>query len=386
MHLPFPIATYHDRLARVRKLMAEDGLDVLVVTTPDAVHWLSGFDTIGYLWPQALVIDRSDGEPTLVTRTSERPGVADTSWLQNPNIYDIANTSPSREIAETIRRHNAASGVVGIDLQAFTLVPAIWEELKTQLPQARWSDTSNMTAEARLIKEPAEITYQRQAAAIADEAMARVTGAIRPGISEVELAGIAAQELGAAGSEYAAIPPMVVSGERTTLVHGLAGRRAIARGDLVCIELAGVVHRYHAVLMRTVSIGEPTPRARQVANCLERATKAAIEASQPGVAAAEPDHACNAVLDEQNLVGNRCHRIGYSLGLAYPPGWLEPMTLVDGDPHVLAPNMSFTIEPNLTLPNEGFGMKLGETVLCTPAGPQRLSATEPSLTVVEGRP
>jgi len=381
MQLPFPIATYHDRLARVRARLADRGLDGLVVTTPDAIHWLTGFDTIGYLWSQALVIGRDGAEPTLVTRTSERPGVAATSWLREPRIYDIAAQRPAGEIAEAVRGHRLSAGSVGIDLQAFTLVPAVWEELKAELPEVTWTDASDIVAEARLVKEPAEIGYQRQAAAMADAAMSAVVAAIGPGISETELAGIAARELGAAGSEYAAIPPMVVSGERTTLVHALAGRRTVARGDLVCVELAGVVHRYHAVLMRTVSVGPPAPRVRQVADCLERAMAAAVGAARPGAAAPEPDRACNAVLDELDLTGNRCHRIGYSLGVAYPPGWLEPMTLVDGDPHVLAPGMSFTIEPNLTLPAEGFGLKLGETVLCTPDGPERLSAIDPALIV-----
>lgn len=381
MELPFSIATYVDRLERVRRLMAEAAFDGLVTTMPDAIHWLTGFDTIGYLWPQALVIT-PEGEPALVTRTTELPSAAASCYLRDVTGYDIATERPSTAIAAAVRRLGLDSKRLGIELSAFTLVPAVWSELLSALPDVEWRDSSALVPEARLVKEPAELAFQRQAAEMADYAVECVLEAIRPGISEVELAGIASQALGEAGSEYAAIPPMIVSGPRTALVHALATRRSLARGDLVCVELAGVVHRYHAVVMRTASIGEPSAPARAVAACLERATVAAFEAVKPGTGVAEPDRACNEVLGELDLVRNRCHRIGYSLGIAYPPGWLEPMTLVDGDEHTFAPGMSFTIEPNLSLPAAGFGMKLGETVVCGESGVERMSRLELGLAVL----
>ncbi len=377
MQLAFPIETYRRRVERLRTVMAEHGLDGIVVTLPDAIYWLSGFDTIGYLWPQALVLDRSGADPKLVTRTSEGPGAAASSWLSDVRLYDIEAEKPADAISSAIRERGLDNGDVGIDLQAFTLVPAVWQSIEQSLPGITWTDTTALVAEARLVKEPAEIAFQRQAAQMADYAVERVRDSIRPGISETELAGIASMALGEAGSQYAAIPPMVVSGERTALVHALASRRTLGRGDLVCVELAGVVARYHAIVMRTFSIGPLSTRVAEVSSCLSEAMLAAIATVKPGTPAPVPDRECNAVLSRHDLVRRRCHRIGYSLGIAYPPGWLEPMTLVQGDEHVLEAGMSFTIEPNLSLPDDGFGLKLGETVVCIPDGYERLSQLEP---------
>lgn len=380
MELAFSLPTYHDRLARVRARMAEQQLAGLVLTMPDVVHWLTGVNSVGYLWLQALVVTPDD--LVYVTRTTEEPGVRACSWVPSVRVYDIAVEDPVEVLAETVRAQGVDRARVGIELRAFTLVPGDWDRLRTALPGVDWSDASLLVPEERLVKSPAEIAYQRQAAQQADYAMEQVFAAIRPGVSETELAGVASKALGEAGSEFAAIPPMVVSGERSALVHALATRRSIARGDVVCVELAGVVHRYHAVLMRTAVVGEPSGRVREVADCVARATEAAVAASSPGAPAPAPDDACNAVLAELDLVRRRCHRIGYSLGVAYPPGWLEPMTLVAGDEHTLAPGMSYTIEPNLSLPDEGFGLKMGETVLCTPTGPEPLTALDHSLQVV----
>jgi Xaa-Pro dipeptidase len=267
-------------------------------------------------------------------------------------------------------------------MASFTVLPAQWETLRRELPDARFRDGSLVVAEVRLVKEPQEVAYQRQAARWADIGLRAALEALRPGLTEVHLAGIVSEALGGAGSEYAAIPPMVASGERSPMVHAMPSRRAISPGDVVIIELAGVCHRYHAVVMRTAVLGSPPRRVADVAACLEEAIEAAIPKVAPGARAGEPEAACNEVLAGMDLVRRRCHRIGYSLGLAYPPTWLEAMFLHETDSHRIAPNMSFTIEPNLTLPDEGFGLKMGDTVLCTDGGGESLSSLGHGLVTV----
>lgn len=382
MELAFDVVTYRKRVRSARDAMAVNELDGLVVTLPDAIHWFTGFDTIGYLWSQALLIHRDRGEPKLFTRTTEEPGVRQTTFIADPVLYDIAVTDPIQLLADAIGSAGIASGRIGIDLSAFTLLPSNWERLKAVLPEVEWLDSTEIVADLRLVKTPAELAYQQQAAEMADYAIQVALEAVQPGISEVELAGLAAYALGEAGSEYVAIAPMVVSGPRSAMVHGMASRRTISRGDVVCIELGASVHRYHAIVMRTAVVGAATSRVKEVAGCLREAYEAAVDAVSPGAPPQAPDDAANAVLSRLDLVRRRCHRIGYSLGIAYPPGWLEPMTLVAGDRRTLAPGMSFSIEPNLTLGDEGFGIKLGDTVRCTEEGRERLSRIGPELVEV----
>lgn len=383
MQLAFDVATYRARIERVRRSLRDQQIDAVLVTMPDSIHWLTGYDTIGYLWTQALLIDQSDAEPTLHTRTTEEPGVKETSWLTTGIFYDIAQVDPMEVQAQTLRSRGLDKGRIAVDMQAFTFLPASWERLKLALPEADFVDGSEIVPELRLIKSPAELAYQRQAAQMADYAMGEAFAALRPGISEVELAGIISRALGEAGSEYAAIPPMVVSGPRSALVHGMATRRTISLGDVVCMEFAGTVHRYHGILMRTAVIGSPTAEIAETAAVLEEATEVAIKGCKIGTPVHQPDDECNAVLDRLDLSRRRCHRLGYSTGIAYPPGWLEPMTLVEGDPHVFAEGMSFSIEPNLTLLDRGFGMKQGDTVEAGPDGGLSMSALGHGLTVID---
>ena len=100
MFMPFNEGEYRERLQAVRRTFAAQGLDAILVTLPDSLHWLTGYDTIGYLWTQALVIG-ADGEPRFITRTSEEPGFNETSILSEARFYDIAtedvvDVSPTR--------------------------------------------------------------------------------------------------------------------------------------------------------------------------------------------------------------------------------------------------------------------------------------------------
>lgn len=382
MDLPFNLDTYQDRIKRTRESIEREGLDAIVVTLPDSINWLSGYDTIGFLWPQALLIEKGEVQPVFHTRTTEEPGFWETSWLSQGVFYDIAVDDWASALSRTIAERDLSKAKIAIEMDAFTLPASLLERLKVEMPGVDWVDGSAIVPELRLVKTVRELTYQRQAAEMADYAMSAALESLQPGISETEIAGIAAHALGEAGSEYAAIPPMVVSGSRSALVHGMARRRSIGLGDVVCIELGASVHRYHAIVMRTAVIGRPSDRLVEVADCLEEAFETAVSACEPGVDVHVPDDKCNAVLDRLDLTRRRCHRLGYSLGIAYPPGWLEPMTLVAGDDHKLAPGMSFSIEPNLTLQDEGFGMKLGDTVECTPDGGVSQSRLSHGLTVI----
>jgi Xaa-Pro dipeptidase len=381
VQLPFSLATYAERIARVQARLEREGLDAVLVSMPDNLNWLTGYDTIGYLWFQLLVVP-AHGEPVFVTRTMEAAGVEGTSCLRDARYYDIVTEDPVALAVDVLRERGLAVARLGVELSAFSLPPAQWEALREGLPGAELRDASGVVAAERLVKTPEELAYQRRAAQMADLALLATVDALRPGVSETELAGVASMALGEAGSEYAAIPPLIVSGERTPMMHALASGRTLAAGDVVLIELAGVAARYHAVLMRTAVVGRPTARVRAVADSLEEAMAAAIAACVPGAESAAADRAANAVLGRLDLVRRRAHRIGYSLGVAYPPTWLEPMVLAEGDPHRLQPGMSFTLEPNLYLPDEGFGMKLGETVTVTPDGPESLTAIGHGLIVV----
>ncbi len=379
----FSLATYRERLAKVQARLDGREVDALVVNFPDNINYLTGFDSLGYLWYQALIVSKKIQPALFFTRTSELPCVHELSMIENSVFYDIATQDPVELVAKGLIDAGLGKGRIGLENQAFTFTADQYVRLQNYLPEATLVDASTVVAEERLIKSAQEVEYQRSAARMADYAMKAAFAGLRPGISEVELAGCISQALGEAGSEYAAIPPIVTTGRRSTMTHAMPHRQVISAGDVVILELAGVCNRYHNVLMRSAVVGKPSPRVREVADLLTESFEAAVDAAKPGSPVGNANTACNRVLDRLDLSKTRVHRIGYSLGLAYPPTWLEAMIVDEADPHVFEPNMSFTIEPNLSLYEEGFGLKLGDTVLCGKDGSASLSELPPALTIID---
>jgi Xaa-Pro aminopeptidase len=368
VNLAFDLDVYAERQQRVLDRMRDQGMDALVVNLPDNLYYLTGNDSIGYIWRQALILSPALEEPIFVTRSVEEPVVWQTSTVRRAVFYDIITTDPIQVEADLLRQHDLEKGRIGLELQAFTFLPAQYERLTAALPEVDFVDASELVAEERVIKSPQEVAYQRQAGQMADYAMAVVMEALRPGMTEAQLAGIASKALGDAGSELSAIPPLVQTGRRTTMGHALPMNVPIAVGDLVAIEFAGVCRRYHAPILRSAFVGRPPDRLEEDFACLKEAVVAATQAARAGTPVTEPDRATNAVLARRGLDKRRMHRLGYSIGIAYAPTWLEPMVLAEPDTHTLVPNMSFTIEPNLMNLDEGWGFKLGNTVLCTEDG------------------
>lgn len=373
MDLAFDLNEYDDRRRRVLTRMEEQGIDVLIVNLPDNIHYLSGNDSIGYLWHQALILGPTMGEPVMITRTTEEPVTWQTSNVRRAIFYDIVTTDPIDLVVDLLREHDLDTTRIGLELQAFTLLPTQHARLIEALPKAEMVDASELVAEERVVKSPQEIAYQRKAGAMAAAAMAVTLDAIRPGMTEVELAGIIAKALGDVGSELSAIPPLVQTGRRTTMAHALPMNVPIAVGDLVAIEFAGVCRRYHAPILRTAFVGQPPAGLAEDFACLVAALDAGVRSASAGTPVTVPEEATTAVLATRGLDQRRMHRLGYSIGIAYAPTWLEPMTLAEPDRHVLAPNMSFTMEPNLMHLEEGWGFKLGDTVRCTPEGGESLT-------------
>ncbi|TPM22526.1 Xaa-Pro peptidase family protein [Mesorhizobium sp. B2-3-5] len=378
----FSLATYRDRQKKLRARIKKKELDALIVNFPDNINYLTGFDSLGFLWYQALIVSEKVQPALFFTRTSEMPCVHELSAIEDAVFYDIATQDPLELVAKALIDAGHGKGRIGVETHAFTFSPDQFLRLQKYLPDATLVDASTAVAEERLIKSPQEIEYQRSAARMADYAMKRAFEAIRPGRSEVEIAGEIAMALGEAGSEYSAISPMVATGRRSTMTHAMPHRQVVSVGDVVLVELAGVCNRYHSILMRTAVVGNPSPRVREVSDLLTESFNAAMDAAKPGQPVGGTNAACNKVLNRMGLAKTRVHRIGYSLGLAYPPSWLEAMMLDEADDHVFEPNMSFSMEPNLSLYDEGFGLKLGDTVLCTEAGSVSLSELPPTLTIL----
>lgn len=358
--LAFPEIEYEKRLHAVQK-----NLSGAVLFDPENIFWLTGFQTIGYFTFQCLLILKDD-KPILLSRQVNGFLAAVTPTLsQFVGIKD--HKSPIRALIDLISHHYDPSDALGLETKAWYLTVHDYLELKLAcgLELSEWNGYID---EFRKIKDPSQIKCMRSAARAAEAGLEAALDAVKIGASENDLAAAMHSASIAAGSEYLGHPPLVVSGERTALCFSMWKRRELREGDVILLESAGCVDRYHAMVARCAVLGEPTEKQRKMADTVIAVLEKAIESIKPGVTSAEVDMKCREITASSGVEGEFAHRTGYAIGIGFPPNWSEGkfLSLRADDPTVLEPGMTFHCVP--TLFGEQFGMCFSESVLVTDSG------------------
>jgi len=380
----FSLAEFASRLARVRSAMSQSGIDWLVAVHPASIHWLTGSDAKSYQEFQCLLVGPEGSPLVVLTRRGEMAefetdSLADdvVGWgggdIEDPMI-------PFQRLAE---RHGLTRSRVGVEVPAYYLHPHHYLALRALLGAALVMEATDLIAELKLVKSPAEIAYVRQAAGIADAAMARFCATLAAGRTELHLAGEVHAELFARNSGIAASPINLVSGPRSAYSHGAPTERVLAPGDFGSIEFGATWRRYTATLGRQFSLGVPTARMRELYDVVRHASDAMIATMADGVPAIVPHEAACRVIGAAGLEPYRVHTSGYSLGPGFPPSWGEPLHMIGGTRHILRAGMVVTVEPPVFIGSEGLGARIIDNVLIGRDGAELLSRHPRALIVID---
>ena len=350
--LPFTLGEYGERLLQVREQMAASGVDVLVVTAPENICYLTGFATTGYHVFQALVLPISD-PPWFVLRNIEIPNAQDRSWITEiAVIADLDN--PQHTLIDTLAR-TTSGAVVGYDHLTAWMSPHVVEALRDRFGATRVVPTGGLVERVRAVKSQAELGYIAQAAALADAAFIAGAIAVTDAATDSHVAAAVQAELARGGSGYTGSPAYVVGGKASAMSHTTHDRRPLVAGQPVWMEIPASVQRYHACVSRTVTAGEGSRELAYAFEAAARAVSAIVDAACDGVTAGELDAVGRASVADHGLAGHWKNRSGYSIGLSFPPGLGEGhiIDLKPGDERIVRENMVFHVIPILKLPGLG---------------------------------
>ncbi len=362
------IDEYQQRLARTREWMAARDLDLLLLSQPEHYNWLSGYEPTSAFYFQALIVPLEKDVPlTLLCNKAELLLCEETCWVSDVRPIWTHEDQIARLLEILRERGLDRAGRIGLNLSSYHLKARYALELMRELPHAETIDVCAGLDDLRLVKSPAEIVLLREAAHVADLGVSAGIEAIRAGVSDREVMAAIQQALARAGGEFPAYPTLVDA--RGTL-HGTPIGKVLRDGDVVYLEVSGVVRRYHCNISRTVVVGEPSARVRELYEVVRDALDRATDALRSGTRVAEIVELvaeCHRGY-EQNTWG----RFGFSMEIAYPPIWIGALSLMKDDPHTIEPGMVITMEPGLSY-SDGATMMLGNNVLVTEDGPEVLN-------------
>lgn len=379
-NLRFTLKEYQERLAKTRRAMAVANIELLIVSDPSNMAWLTGYDGWSFYVHQAVLVGPV-GEPVWFGRGQDGNGAKRTSYLAHGNIVGYADhyvqsteRHPMDALSALISERGWSKLSIGVEMDNYWFTAAAFASLMKHLPNARFTDATALVNWQRAVKSPQELDYMRKAARIVELMHGRIAEKAEPGIRKCDLVAeiLDAGTRGTAefGGDYAAIVPLLPSGADASAPHLTWDDKVMKSGEGTFFEVAGCYHRYHCPLSRTIFLGKPT-------QAFLDAEKATLEGMDEGLAAAKPGNTCEdianaffSVLKRYGIVKD--NRTGYPIGISYPPDWGErTMSLRPGDRTELKPGMTFHFMTGLWL--ETMGLEITESIVITDTGVECLA-------------
>ncbi|WP_134704478.1 M24 family metallopeptidase [Ammoniphilus sp. YIM 78166] len=377
----FEVAEYRKRMNQTKQRMAEQGIDVLLVTDPANMNYLSGYDGWSFYVHQLLIVRLDEEQPTWVGRGMDATAAVATAWIDSDHIVAypddyVHNTvkHPMDYVAQLLDSRGQGNKTIAVEMDAYYFTAQCYESLKQGLQNAQFKNGTNLVNWVRIVKSDQEIVYMKRAAKIVENAMRIGIESIEEGIRECDVvakiyhAQISGTE--SYGGDYPAIVPLLPSGEKTNTPHLTWTDQKYRKGDPVILELAGCHQRYHSPLARTVVIGEPEQKIKDLAEVVIEGIEAALAAVKPGATCEEVELAWRTSIEKSGF--KKDSRIGYSTGVNYPPDWGEHTASIrPGDRTILQPNMTFHMIPGIWL--DKYGVEISETFRVTETGCETLA-------------
>lgn len=360
-----PRTDHSTRLGALRRRMAVEDLDLVLVTEASQIRYLAGFTGSNAL----LLVGQGRADfltdPRYRTQSAHEVKSAKITVISG----DLLDQLPNLEVLKAGRKK--------IGYESHLISERRAQKLRTILPQALWVGFDDLIAPLSQVKDPSEIAAIGRAAQIADQGLAAVLPSIKPGVRERDIAAELEYKMQMAGSERAAFESIVASGPRSALPHGRASMRRIAKGDFVTLDFGATVDGYISDITRTFVVGNPTPRQKRVYNLVYRAQEAALHKARSGVACAALDRAARMVIARAGQGKRFEHGLGHGIGLAVHEG-----PAVNGKSQiVLKPGMVITIEPGVYYPGWG-GVRIEDDIVIGRNGYRVLTHSERKLVVL----
>jgi len=256
----FAPAEFERRLQTLHRAMAQRSLELLLISAPENIFYLTGLDHWGYFAPHILAVPL-EGEMVLLTRAMEKVTVA--NQVRNARFE---GHSDKETVADAFSRTLGAMGRparIGIETWSSGLPHGLALALQHQAPAAEWLDASGIVDDLRLVKSPAEQGYLRAAARISDIGAAAAIEATSAGASEQHIAAECERAMLEAGGTFPGFGPFIRSRARLGEEHTSWTATRLAGEDALFLELTGCVARYHAPLGRLIHVGRAPKRSEE---------------------------------------------------------------------------------------------------------------------------
>ena len=369
------------RINKVKLKMIEKGIEILLISNPANQFYLTGYDGWSFYTPQMVLIHLNDAQPYWIGRRMDAVGAKFTSFLNKnhivsyPDTYVASTTKhPMNFLVEFIKKKKWHKKNIGVEMDDY-YYSAKWHQiLKKNLSQSKFVDAFLLVNWVRMIKSDQELLYMKQAGQIANLAMKNAMKKAKPGIRQcdviAELNKTTTSGTKEVGGTFTCKPPNAMVGEYCSAPHLSWTDKKLKKNEIFYLELGGAKHRYHVPLARCIYMGKAPKKIHRIAEIIKEGLNSVLDRVKPGVSGHDLEEVWKKVISKYNI--EKDSRIGYPVGIGYPPTWGELTTsLRKGDKNIIHENMTFHCIPALWM--EKFGIVISETFVVKKKGAERLT-------------
>ena len=353
-----------ERLATLRARLPAEALDAILITQPENRRYLSGFTGSAGV----LLISAQDALLLTDFRYYER--------AQN-EAPDYQLVKVEGKLPPLIAKTVAEVGVKRIGIESMHLTVDTYRSWRDAAQYVEMVLTKHLILRLRARKDAAELGALRKAIAVADAAFAHILTVIKLGMTEQEAAWEVESYMRPHGAAQVAFDSIVGSGVNGAMPHASASERRIRVGEPIVMDFGARVDGYNSDLTRTIILGKPDDRFREIHGLVASAQKEAERRIRPGMTGAEADRIARDVIEEAGFGQSFGHGLGHGVGLAVHE--LPSASKTSEDP--LEPGAVISVEPGVYLPGWG-GVRIEDLVLITDSGIEVLThaSKEPVVT------
>jgi Xaa-Pro dipeptidase len=364
-----------DRIDRLLSLLSGADLDALVLNPGPSLVYLTGLPF--HLMERPTVAIFAPGQtPALVLAELEMRKVEQAAIPIQPFPFSDNPATWNQAFQRAAQAMGLAEKTVGLEPGRMRVLELRF--LEDAAPGAKFISAQDILATLRMKKDANELVLMRQAVDVAQKALEATLPVIKIGISERELASELTFQLLRHGSDPAHLfSPIVSGGPNSANPHAVPSDRRLAAGDLLVIDWGASVGGYYSDLTRTFAIGQVKEEFTRIADLVLEANTAGQTAIRPGIPAGEIDRAARAVIERGGYGTYFTHRVGHGLGMEEHE---DPYMFAENQ-MLLAPGMTFTIEPGIYLPGRG-GVRIEDDMVVTSGGGESLSNLPRALKII----
>lgn len=353
-----------DRISAIRRLIGEHDADAALISFLPDIRW-----AVGFSGSNALLVVTSEAAHFV---TDGRYSTQAASEVQSAEIH-----IPETELIAFLGESELLAAGGTVLCQADHLILAQFERLESELPGVAFEPVADLLQQEVAAKSEAEIDTIRRALAVTEAVFESLLPQIGPGVTERDLAAEIVYQHLKLGASAMSFEPIVASGIRGALPHARPSGKTLQPGELVVIDMGGIVDGYASDMTRTVAVGEPEGAAKRAYAVVLEAQQSAAAEVRAGASGKALDRIARDVIGNAGLGEYFSHSLGHGVGLQVHE-WPRLSHRTDD---TLPENAVVTVEPGVYLP-ERFGIRIEDMVVARADGPEVLTQTPKDLLIL----